>query len=292
MKKTAVLGLGMIIFLWVSCPAGSNRSDENDMSEYPGISRNTGLQEAEEKDPSAETTAEAVQPRVRIKTGRLTLLVADVKQVEQTLQASAEDRGGFVFQSKLGAHQAVITLKIPEDRFEDFLTVAERFGTLKKKEIQTEDVTDQYYDLENRIKNKKILLERYQAYLKGARTVQELLDLERAVNDVVTEIERLEGSFRSLAAAVNFSTVIVTLELPPEMKPVIQTPSLGESMRTFGEFLLAFLHYFLLMVLYILAVMIPLVLFGAFIYFIGFGRVGLVVKLFRALSARKKTNQS
>ena len=91
--------------------------------------------------------------------------------------------------------------------------------------MNTDDVTERYYDLQSRITNKKKLEERYQEILKKANSVRDILEVERNLNQVRTEIESLQGQFKLLSHRVNFSTVdvsfyeLVPYELDQEPRP-------------------------------------------------------------------------
>ncbi len=78
------------------------------------------------------------------------------------------------------------------------------------KSSTIEDVTAQYYDLKTRIKNKKLLEERYLALLKKASNIKDILDIERSLNDIRNEIESAEGNFKYLTQQVSYSTIQIT----------------------------------------------------------------------------------
>ncbi|MEL7147867.1 MAG: DUF4349 domain-containing protein, partial [Bacteroidota bacterium] len=67
--------------------------------------------------------------------------------------------------------------------------------------------TERYYDLKSRIKNKKALEERYLDLLKKARDMKDILQIERSLNEVRTDIERLQGQFNYLSKQVQLSTI-------------------------------------------------------------------------------------
>jgi hypothetical protein len=287
MKKILMSAAIILLFISYSAPERDpsvmNKAYSGDVSGEKSRDRNNQSPAADKKENTA-----LVDVRVRVRTGKMTLVVGDIKAAEEALTAAINESSGYIAQSRIFASSGNLTLKIPEARFDSFIAKVETLGSLKSKEIATEDVTDKYFDLENRVKNKRIMLARYQDYLKNARSTQELLDLERAINDLTTEIESLEGSFRSLQNSVSYSTLTVNLELPAEMTRTIESPSLATGLRVTGEFFLAALYYLSVTVLFILAVAVPLGLFGGLIYFLGFGRLGLVVRFFRFLGPKKK----
>src|SRR5690606_37991293 len=88
-----------------------------------------------------------------------------------------------------------------------------------------EDVTERYYDLRTRIKNKKILEQRYLALLDKATEVKDILEIENNLNQVRIEIEGLEGQFNYLSKQVRFSTINLTFY---EVLPYTFDPSQRE----------------------------------------------------------------
>ena len=73
------------------------------------------------------------------------------------------------------------------------------------------DVTDQATDLEIRLANARALRARLEALLADATTVTEVLEVERELSRVTTEVEQLDGQLRALADRVALSTVRVTV---------------------------------------------------------------------------------
>lgn len=101
-----------------------------------------------------------------------------------------------------------ITIRVPsavyDTLFSNLSTLAYR---LDNRYSNVEDVTMRYYDLTTRIANKKALESRYVELLKQASEIKDILDIERNLNEVRTDIEQLQGQFNYLSKQVNFSTI-------------------------------------------------------------------------------------
>ncbi|MBN2352151.1 MAG: DUF4349 domain-containing protein [Spirochaetales bacterium] len=276
MRKLIFIIMAFVIAVgFNSCGAQSRSNDAPQAQREENMRAATGGTGA-----SAESVPDmaAAVSRMRVKSGTMTLVVEDVEKADNALADEAGKYSGYVTLSRVEDAKGTVIVKIPADRFDSFTAEAEKLGTMKRKEITVEDVTDRSVDLETRVANKRILLARYQDYLRRAATTNDLLSLERAINDLTTEIESLEGSFRSLKNSIAYSTLTVTLEAPS---------SLARDLGGVGNFLLVFLKHLLLVVFYTLIVAVPLVLLGGLVYFVGFGRLGLVLKFFRALGRKK-----
>jgi len=89
-----------------------------------------------------------------------------------------------------------ITIRVPSNVYDSLFSTFSRMGhRLDNKYSAIQDVTERYYDLSTRIKNKKVLEERYLKILENATEVKDILEIEKNLNEVRTEIENLEGQF-------------------------------------------------------------------------------------------------
>ena len=104
-----------------------------------------------------------------------------------------------------------LTIRVPAD---DYDTLMKRFQQLGKrldnKYSNIADVTENYYDLKTRIKNKNALEVRYINLLEKASSIKDMLEIEKSLNQVRTDIERLEGQFKILSRNVSLSSIQLT----------------------------------------------------------------------------------
>lgn len=87
---------------------------------------------------------------------------------------------------------------------------------IEYKTANIDDVTAQYYDLKTRIENKKVLEQRYRDLLAKANDVKDILEIEKNINEVRTDIEIMQGQFNYLSSQIQYSSLNVTFyeELP------------------------------------------------------------------------------
>lgn len=81
---------------------------------------------------------------------------------------------------------------------------------MENKNINTQDVTEEFIDVQARLKTKKELEIRYRELLKLAKTVNEMISIEREMGEVRSDIESMEGRLNYLKNHVAFSTVKVS----------------------------------------------------------------------------------
>lgn len=103
-----------------------------------------------------------------------------------------------------------LTIKVPPQHFDSLMIRIAEGNKIDNRWVNIDDVTERYYDLQSRIENKKKLEERYQDILKRANSVKDILEIERSLNQVRTEIESLEGQFKLLRHRISFSTLDLT----------------------------------------------------------------------------------
>src|SRR5690606_18336536 len=78
--------------------------------------------------------------------------------------------------------------------------------------VNAQDVTEEYYDLETRLKTKKEVEARYIEILKSkAKTVEEILIAEDKIRYLREEIEAVEGRLRLLKNKVGLSTIQIEI---------------------------------------------------------------------------------
>lgn len=75
------------------------------------------------------------------------------------------------------------------------------------KKISAEDVTDQFVDMQARLKAKTEVEGRLKSILQKARTIQEILEVEKEIKYVREEIETIEGRLKYLSDRVSYSTI-------------------------------------------------------------------------------------
>jgi hypothetical protein len=104
------------------------------------------------------------------------------------------------------------TVRIPVPNFQPFLDAVTALGDVQRNRTDAQDVTDEYTDLEARIRNKQVLEDRLKEIAK-ARTekMAELLEVERELSRVRGEIEQAQGRLQMLGKLSALTTVNVTI---------------------------------------------------------------------------------
>jgi hypothetical protein len=155
---------------------------------------------AEGSEPTHETS-------MLIYTARVTMAVYQVDQGLAAVEKIARDMGGYLAQKR----DREIRIRVPRARFEPTLAAIDKIGDVLHRDIEAQDVTDEFVDTEIRIKNARAMQVRLKALLEKAN-VKEALELEKEMRRVTEELELLEGKLKLLKDKIAYSTITVAFE--------------------------------------------------------------------------------
>jgi hypothetical protein len=163
-------------------------------------------QEANHQMPSSNIT------RKIIKDGHMEIRVKNLEQGKIQIDSLVKKFQGYyaeeTFNNQDYSHDFSLKIRIPADNFELFIAQAESaMGELIFKNVSSRDVTEEFIDLETRLKNKKNYLNRYGELLKQAKSVKDILEIEEKTRGIEEEIESTEGRLKYLNNQVDFSTL-------------------------------------------------------------------------------------
>jgi hypothetical protein len=142
-----------------------------------------------------------------IYTAEENLAVFQVEQSENAVEKIGKDVGGYL--SARSDNQIVI--RVPRERFQEAVTRIETLGDVIHRNIAVQDVTDEYVDLQARLKNAYNMRDRLTELLKQA-PVKEAIDIEKELGQITETIERLEGQLKLLGQKIAYSTITVTFQ--------------------------------------------------------------------------------
>ena len=140
-------------------------------------------------------------------------------------------------------------VRVPVDSYDPFVKGVVALGELVSLRANSQDVSEEYFDLDARQAAKKVEEQRLLKHLtESTGKLEDILAVERELSRVRTEIERMQGRLRALANLTSLATVTITAsEIKGYVPP--QAPTLGtkiartfagslDSLRQFGEALL------------------------------------------------------
>lgn len=167
-----------------------------------------------------------------IKTGEVTIEVADVAASLGRVRALAVELDGYVGGSFLGAREenyATLTLRIPADRFDEALARLRQFdGEVLTEATREEDVTSVIVDLDARLRNLNASEEQYLDLLEQTGTVEEILAVQIRLDEVRGQIEQLEAQLKDLSEMADLATLTVSL-VPSSLQQATNTWDPGKT---------------------------------------------------------------
>lgn len=168
-------------------------------------------------DPKTESS-EIVAPKI-IKNADLSFQTSDIEQTNTSILEICKKTKAIIQNDSEGKNESSIyknlTIRIPNENFDAFISeLSKGVNYFDRKDISSQDVTEEYIDVASRIKTKKVLEERYLQLLQKAGKVSEMLEVEKQLSQIREEIEAKEGRLKYLQNKVAMSTINIEFYKP------------------------------------------------------------------------------
>ena len=229
------------------------------------------LQQADQ----SQTVAQAAERKI-IKDAELTLEVSSPTEAQRQVNSIAESHNGFVVTSESKQRQSsdgsqrlldiTLVIRVPSSQFGAALDQIRAISNNITAEKQTgQDVTEEFIDLEARIKTQKALEAQFLEIMKQAHKVTDALEVQTQIANVRTEIEKLEGRKRFLENRSSLSTITVNLN-SAGAGIVVNTSGFGrgikeavsDSIEVAGAIVLFLIRFVIVMIPFVLLVFLPI----------------------------------
>ncbi len=181
---------------------------------------------------------EDIQRKI-IYTAEISLVIEDLAKAQESLEQLIKECKGLIAQSEIQGTTGTPRsgrwkVRLPVENFDTFRAALVKLGEVIRNSVDSKDVTDEYYDVKQRIKNKKVEEERLLDHLKKSTgNLKDILDVERELSRVREEVERLEGRMNVLENLISLTTITVHLQERTGYVPA-ESPSFGTTIaRTF-----------------------------------------------------------
>ena len=173
--------------------------------------------------------AEAPERKV-ITEGSIGLEVSSITKTSEKIIKLVEAKGGFIQRTYFNEQQngsAQLVLRIPAEDFEKVLEEVLKLGKVRFKETNGQDVTAEYLDTEARLITLKTQETRLLALIEEGKNLEEILQIEKELQRVREEIEKLEGRLKVINDLAGLATLNVELyqdSLVPATSSSIEAP--------------------------------------------------------------------
>ncbi len=146
--------------------------------------------------------------RVKVDSGTLESSLVRAKSI---LSSKGAQTTSVYYNEYYGTQTYVLTFKIVPDSFDSMLQELSVLGDVTDLNVQVQDVTREYVDLDIRLKNKKVELERLYVLFNQTEDVEGLLAVEKEISRVTSDLEILTSQKQSLEGRISKSTVVLEL---------------------------------------------------------------------------------
>jgi len=203
-----------------------------------------------------------------INTADLSLQVPDVRKTAESVREIASSVDGAIQSSSVSAgredrYTGVVTVRVPSAKFEEILKAIQSLGKVITSSVTAQDVTEEYVDLDAQKTALTNQLSQYNRILGQAVNVSEILEVQREIERIQVELDRITGKMKYLDNRVAFSTLTIRLS-----EPESAVPSTGYSISSvISEAISGFTETVVWLVVLIMT-LLPVIILAAAGYFI------------------------
>ncbi len=187
--------------------------------------------------------------RMVIRTGNISVNVENVDKAAGDIRQLTESSGGYIENSQIDnitiprveyadgstvtkettEKYGNMTIRVPEAQFQNIFNNIKGMGKLVSENISGSDITTEYRDTEARANNLKIQEQSLNQLMTKANTVEEILQIEKELNRVRTDIDISTGNLKRWDNLVQLSTIYIYMrELKPEELKSVDVPGMWE----------------------------------------------------------------
>jgi hypothetical protein len=162
--------------------------------------------------PQPEKAANSIHRKI-VYRATVDLVVEDFEPIPAKIEALVKRFDAYLARSNVtgtpgSPRSGQWTVRVPADRYDAFLAAARKLGEVRRVGSDSQDVTEEFYDVEARIRNKKQEEARLLKLLDTATAkLADVLAVEQEVSRVRGEIEQSEGRMRVLSDLTALATV-------------------------------------------------------------------------------------
>ncbi|MFI5486552.1 DUF4349 domain-containing protein [Micromonospora echinaurantiaca] len=236
-RGTALVAAGLVALLALAgCGSGDSGGARDSAAGAPAAQEAGAAADQNKAGPGAPEQAGAGAPDLRIDqraiiyTGTMRVQVDDVDAAAREATAAATRAGGFVGgdERRSSAADAVaeLQLRVPAAKFTEVVDEIAKLGQQQRRDIKTEDVTEETIDLDARITSQRARVESARRLLARATSITDLVSLENELARREADLASLEAKKRRLADLTALSTITVSL-VGPDATTAEEEPETG-----------------------------------------------------------------
>ncbi|MEH7108032.1 DUF4349 domain-containing protein [Bacillus sp. JJ1764] len=247
-KQRNFIIMSILIFVLVLTGCSSTKNEESKVAMDSAKSESSGKialnsKELDNTKNDSDSVKIDLSTKKVIYQAQLHLRVKRFDRTISNLEEKAQSYGGYIAESTVareGKEQITgsMTIRIPQKNFQSFLHDAEgQSAEVLSRNITGQDVTEEFVDLESRLKSKRTVEERLLSFMKNATKTEDLLKISADLAAVQEEIETIEGRMKFLENQTDFSTITITLYENKVVVPNLDDDQLNTWDKTKKQFM-------------------------------------------------------
>lgn len=291
MNKKRLLLCGVLAFtiVFTACGKKSAGTIPGDAAGSPSINQSeakpsmqdnasmNGVSKKADTDLKANTTSTEISKDQKIiRNGSINIVEENLIKLAEGIKQKTKELGGYIENEEMMEYRLTASVRIPADRFDDFIQYAEKGFDVKNKSISSQNITDTYVDNEARLNNLKAQEKQILGILEKAKTVEEVLKVQAELYKIRGEAEALEGRKRNWDKQIDYATLIINADkkqiVPDNKKTIISgsdfIKAIGKGFSNTGVSLILFVEQ---LFIFIFSNIIVLVIIGV-LSILGFKR--------------------
>ncbi len=212
MSKSFFLIVAFLLFAFISCSNDSKYSQKAEAIEEAYVESSPEKAEAD----NAAYTEDIPEPEAKIiKIGNIKIETENYVETTKHIKTIVAKFQGTIMNENESSYsygtENFLTIRVKSELFDSLLDKIIFQQKVTSKEISAQDVTEEYVDIQTRLKSKKEVRDRYTTLLNQAQSINEIVTVEEQLRHIQEEIEAKEGRLKYLNSRTQFSIINLTI---------------------------------------------------------------------------------
>ena len=225
-KLMGVTAILLVLCLLVPVSCAKAPTEEASQGEIMPSGISPGWEEGY-KEAGTEALPSTEEERMIIRTGDMSLVVEDIVDARDEIAQLAVSLDGYVVSSRIWGEEqdmkGYISIRVPDEEFDQALAELRELAVrVTSESTDSQDVTEEYVDLQSRLKNAEATESQYLALLEKAEDVEDILSIYDSLSRVRGEIEQIKGRMQYLERTSSMSLISVDLKPEATAKPLVR----------------------------------------------------------------------
>jgi hypothetical protein len=256
----------LLLFSIINCSSASN-SEENFMSKSSMSSPEMAVMRDSGRTSISELSQSNIDKKIQ-KNANLSIEVKDIeKSLDKAKQIISTFNGEIISTSSggmdFGQPYANIRLRVPSEKLNDAVEALKKISSkILSENIYTNDVTEEFIDIEAKLNIMKSTEKRFNDLLNEAKNVEEVIQVEKELMRIRGEIDSLEGRLGYLSQTTDTSEINLSIneEVPITGEKWSFSESLSSALKNLSSFAKSLASLLINLVVFIPVIIVILII--------------------------------